>query len=145
MDEYWRNTFKILMCTEICDGADAGICDGAPSTCSSELYYYRAFRRKKVWVCVWGGGWGVGVLICPSSVCPYARLYCHSTAARAARPFKLESRNFHRRKPYGCGLEEHIRNFDVTPGGRARWVAPKGPKSILYKHSHVAFQIKGNA
>ena len=23
-------------------------------------------------------------------------------------------------------------------------VAPKGPKSILYKHSHVAYQIKGN-
>ena len=27
----------------------------------------------------------------------------------------------------------HIRNFDVTPGGRARGgVAPKGPKFILY-------------
>ena len=23
-------------------------------------------------------------------------------------------------------------------------VAPEGPKSILYKHSHVAYQIKGN-
>ena len=23
-------------------------------------------------------------------------------------------------------------------------VAPKGPKSILYKHSHVAYQIEGN-
>ena len=35
-------------------------------------------------------------------------------------------------------------DFDVTPGDRARGVAPKGPKSILYKHSHVAYQIKGN-
>ena len=26
------------------------------------------------------------------------------------------------------------------PGG----VAPKGPKSMLYKHSHAAYQIKGN-
>ena len=26
------------------------------------------------------------------------------------------------------------------PGG----VAPKGPKSNLYKHSHVAYQIEGN-
>ena len=23
-------------------------------------------------------------------------------------------------------------------------MAPKGPKSVLYKHSHVAYQIKGN-
>ena len=23
-------------------------------------------------------------------------------------------------------------------------MAPKGPKYILYKHSHVAYQIKGN-
>ena len=23
-------------------------------------------------------------------------------------------------------------------------MAPKGPKSILYKHNHVAYQIKGN-
>ena len=35
MDEDWRNAFGILMCTEICDGAGAGICDGSPSTCSS--------------------------------------------------------------------------------------------------------------
>ena len=28
MDEDWRNTFGILMCTERCDGAGAGICDG---------------------------------------------------------------------------------------------------------------------
>ena len=38
----------------------------------------------------------------------------------------------------------------VTPGGGGgggqgqEGVAPKGPKSILYKHSHVAYQIKGN-
>ena len=32
MDE---NAFGILMCRETCDGAGAGICDGAPSTCSS--------------------------------------------------------------------------------------------------------------
>ena len=37
----------------------------------------------------------------------------------------------------------------MTPGGgggrRARWkgVASKGPKSILYKQSHDAYQIKG--
>ena len=37
MDEDWRNAFGILICTEICDGAGAGICDGAASTCSSYL------------------------------------------------------------------------------------------------------------
>ena len=49
--------------------------------------------------------------------------------------------------------EEHIQNFDVTLGGQGRgkggWggggaVALKDPKSILYKHSHVAYQIEGN-
>ena len=35
MNEDWRKTFGILMCAEICDGAGAGICDGASSTCSS--------------------------------------------------------------------------------------------------------------
>ena len=35
MDEDWKNALKFLMCTEICDGTGAGICDGAPSTCSS--------------------------------------------------------------------------------------------------------------
>ena len=35
MDEDWRNAFGILMCTEICDGTGAGICDGSPLTCSS--------------------------------------------------------------------------------------------------------------
>ena len=29
MNEDWRNAFGILMCREICDGADAGICNGA--------------------------------------------------------------------------------------------------------------------
>ena len=28
--------------------------------------------------------------------------------------------------------------------GRARGCGPKGPKFILYKHSHVAYQIEGN-
>ena len=47
MDEDWRNAFGILMCTEICDGAGAGICYGAPSTCSSissvnVIIYYRS-------------------------------------------------------------------------------------------------------
>ena len=32
MDKDWRNAFGILMLAEICDGADAGICDGAQST-----------------------------------------------------------------------------------------------------------------
>ena len=35
MDEDWRNAFGILICTEICDGAGTGICDGALSTYSS--------------------------------------------------------------------------------------------------------------
>ena len=39
MDEDWRNTFEILMCREICDGAGAGTCDGKPSTCSSLIYF----------------------------------------------------------------------------------------------------------
>ena len=38
MDEGWRNEFGILMCMEICDGAGAGICDGAPSTFSSVTF-----------------------------------------------------------------------------------------------------------
>ena len=38
MDEDWRNIFGILMCTEICDGAGAGICDGTPLTCFSLLF-----------------------------------------------------------------------------------------------------------
>ena len=32
MGKDWRNTFGILMCTEICDGAGAGICNGEPWT-----------------------------------------------------------------------------------------------------------------
>ena len=28
------------MCREICDGAGAGICDGAPSTCSSFFFFF---------------------------------------------------------------------------------------------------------
>ena len=49
MDEDWRNTFGILMCTEIYDGAGVEICDGAPSTYSSCLYIidepnHRPFR-----------------------------------------------------------------------------------------------------
>ena len=35
MDEKWRKEFRILMCAEICDGAGAGICDGAPLSCFS--------------------------------------------------------------------------------------------------------------
>ena len=35
MDEDRRNSFGILMCTEICAGAGTWICDGVPSTCSS--------------------------------------------------------------------------------------------------------------
>ena len=37
MDEDWRNEFGILMCREIYDGVGKGICDGAPSACSSFL------------------------------------------------------------------------------------------------------------
>ena len=47
MDGDWRNTFGILMCREICDGAGMGICDGVPSTCSSLLYIvsYKYFHH----------------------------------------------------------------------------------------------------
>ena len=38
MNEDWKNAFGILMCREICDGADTGICDGVPSTYSSSFY-----------------------------------------------------------------------------------------------------------
>ena len=42
MDKDWRNTFGILMCRELCDGAGAGICDGALSTCSSlKLFFFK--------------------------------------------------------------------------------------------------------
>ena len=35
--------------------------------------------------------------------------------------------------------------FLCNPWGQGqRGVASKGPKSILYKHSHVAYQIEGN-
>ena len=37
MDEDWRNALGSLMRARIYDGAGAGICDGAPSTCSSFL------------------------------------------------------------------------------------------------------------
>ena len=40
MDKDWRNTFGILMCRELCDGAGAGICDGALSTCSSLKLFF---------------------------------------------------------------------------------------------------------
>ena len=46
MDEDWRNAFGILMCTDICDGAGAGICDGAPSTCSRFLLF--VFFSEKI-------------------------------------------------------------------------------------------------
>ena len=39
---------------------------------------------------------------------------------------------------------DNIRNFDITPGaGPGVGVAPKGPKSVLYRQSHVAYQIEG--
>ena len=38
MDEDWRNAFGNLMCTKICNGAGAGICNGAPSTCTRFVY-----------------------------------------------------------------------------------------------------------
>ena len=44
MDEDWRNAFGILMCTEICDDAGAGIYDGAPSTCSSVGFVMRLLK-----------------------------------------------------------------------------------------------------
>ena len=46
MDEDWRNAFGSLMCAEICDGAGVGICNGAPSTCSSYLVVYSLYVTK---------------------------------------------------------------------------------------------------
>ena len=43
MDEDWKNAFGILICTEICDGAGAGICDGTPSTA---LVHYAPYFEK---------------------------------------------------------------------------------------------------
>ena len=40
MDEDWRNTFGILMHSEICSGAGVGICDSVPLTCSSFICFY---------------------------------------------------------------------------------------------------------
>ena len=51
MDEDWRNTFGIFMCTEICDGPGAEICDGSPSTCSSFLSFLQ-FRYQNVLPCI---------------------------------------------------------------------------------------------
>ena len=33
------------MCTEICNGAGAGICDGAPSTCSGFIFKFREMEE----------------------------------------------------------------------------------------------------
>ena len=38
MNEDWRNTFGILMCREICDGAGGGICNCTPLTFSSLIF-----------------------------------------------------------------------------------------------------------
>ena len=40
-------------------------------------------------------------------------------------------------------MEEDWRNT-LPLGAGTGGVAQRGPKSILYKHSHVAYQIKGN-
>ena len=53
MDEDWRNTFGILMYVETCDSADAGICDGAPSTCSNCLLI-ESIGQGDTW---WYTGW----------------------------------------------------------------------------------------
>ena len=42
VEEDWRNAFGILMCKEICNGTRVGICDGAPSTCSSNINFRHA-------------------------------------------------------------------------------------------------------
>ena len=44
----WRNAFGNLMCREICDGAGPGICDGVPSTCSSNkvISYWPSYRSS---------------------------------------------------------------------------------------------------
>ena len=48
MNEDWRNAFGILMCREKYDCAGVGICDGAPSTCSSYCYILCSFTRHGV-------------------------------------------------------------------------------------------------
>ena len=48
MDEDWRNTFGILMCTEVCDGAGMGICNGMPSTCSNFDWAVKLQTNKPV-------------------------------------------------------------------------------------------------
>ena len=52
MDEDWRNAFGILMCAEICDGAGAGICECAPSTCSSIIISFFLFIILTSCICL---------------------------------------------------------------------------------------------
>ena len=47
MDEDWRNAFGILMCAEICNGTDVGICNGAPSTCYSSVMSSHLPEKEK--------------------------------------------------------------------------------------------------
>ena len=46
MDKDWRNAFGILMCTEICDGAGAGICDGTIHLLQLNLYSHRYLQQR---------------------------------------------------------------------------------------------------
>ena len=62
MDEDWRNAFGILMCTGLCDGTGAGICDGTPSTCSSSTVCVRCLLQ---------------FFFVPVSVVSYVALFCH--------------------------------------------------------------------
>ena len=45
MDGDWSNAFGILMCREICNGAGAGIFDGAPSTRSNVILFLCVFSN----------------------------------------------------------------------------------------------------
>ena len=51
MDKDLRNTFGILMCREICDGACVWIYDGAPSTCSS-FFVFETNNASDLWILV---------------------------------------------------------------------------------------------
>ena len=97
----------------------------------STNYYPDAFRRKSRDIVI-------PFLPPPPHVRPSI---CNLTPLIALRPFKLESRNFHTRQPYGWGLEEHFRNFDLTSWGKASGVRPRRVQNAFYTNI-VMFHIK---
>ena len=129
MDEDWRNTFGILMWFL---GAGPGVC--GPDGSKSILYNHSHVANKSKVM---------------KSRIQWPRRVQNSFCTNIVK-LHIESKFMKSRiqwcktfaPAYGWGLGKHIRNFDVTPEDRAMDVAPKGPKLILYKHSHVAYQIE---